>query len=49
MIILTGCSLIGNEPIEKISCPPMLREKTYKAMQADELADYRIAVEKCKQ
>lgn len=29
-------------------CPPMLREATYKAMQADEVADYRIAVEKCR-
>jgi hypothetical protein len=32
----------------RTECPPMLREATYKAMQADEIADYRIAVEKCR-
>jgi hypothetical protein len=26
----------------------MLREATYRAMQADERRDYRIAVERCK-
>ena len=44
--ILTGCCSTGNVVIEH-DCPPMLRAATYQAMQADELADYRIAVEKC--
>lgn len=44
--ILTGCCSTGNVAI-KHDCPPMLRAATYQAMQADELADYRIAVEKC--
>lgn len=47
LITLTGCASTGNVQI-KHSCPPMLREATYQAMQADELADYRIAVEQCK-
>ena len=45
--ILTGCCQHTAVQI-KPTCPPMLREATYKAMQADEIADYRIAVEKCK-
>lgn len=45
--ILTGCAGTGDVQI-RTECPPMLREATYKAMQADEVADYRIAVEKCK-
>lgn len=48
-LVLSGCSTHTCAPIEKPSCPPMLREQTYKAMQTDELADYRIAVESCKQ
>lgn len=47
LITLTGCASTGNVQI-KPTCPPMLREATYQAMQADELADYRIAVEQCK-
>lgn len=47
LITLTGCASTGNVQI-KHTCPPMLREATYQAMQADELADYRIAVEQCK-
>lgn len=46
-IILTGCASTGSVQI-KHECPPMLREATYSAMQADEVADYRIAVEKCR-
>lgn len=46
-ITLSGCANTGNVQI-KHTCPPMLREATYQAMQADELADYRIAVEQCK-
>lgn len=46
-LILNGCATIGNAPIKQ-TCPPMLRTATYNAMQADELADYRIAVEQCK-
>lgn len=46
-IILTGCVSSGSVQT-RIECPPMLREATYRAMQADEVADYRIAVEKCK-
>lgn len=46
-ITLSGCASTGNVQI-KHTCPPMLREATYQAMQADELADYRIAVEQCK-
>lgn len=46
-IILTGCASTGSVQI-RYECPPMLREATYKAMQADEVADYRIAVEKCR-
>ena len=42
-----GCATTGSVQIRTV-CPPMLREATYKAMQADEVADYRIAVEKCK-
>ena len=45
---LLGCCPNINAPIEYPSCPPMLREATYKAMQADERRDYRIAIEKCK-
>ena len=48
MITLSSCCQNGNAPIEYPSCPPMLREATYKAMQADERRDYRIAIEKCK-
>lgn len=47
LITLTGCASTGNVQI-KHTCPPMLREATYQAMQPDELADYRIAVEQCK-
>ena len=47
-IICSGCSTRTCAPIEYPSCPPMLREATYKAMQADERRDYRIAIEKCK-
>lgn len=47
LITLTGCASTGSVQI-KHTCPPMLREATYQAMQADELADYRIAVEQCK-
>lgn len=47
LITLSGCASTGNVQI-KHTCPPMLREATYQAMQADELADYRIAVEQCK-
>ena len=47
LIICSGCC--PNTGVQtKIECPPMLREATYKAMQADEVADYRIAVEKCR-
>lgn len=46
--ICSGCAKTGCAPIEYPSCPPMLREATYKAMQADERRDYRIAIEKCK-
>lgn len=46
-ITLTGCASTGCVP-NKPTCPPMLREATYRAMQPDELADYRIAVEQCK-
>ena len=46
-LVLSGCSTHTCVPIEYPSCPPMLREKTYKAMQADERRDYRIAVERC--
>jgi hypothetical protein len=45
--ILTGCVNTTDVQIKPV-CPPMLREATYKAMQADEVADYRIAVEKCR-
>ena len=45
--ILSGCATTGNVQIRTV-CPPMLREATYEAMQADEVADYRIAVEKCR-
>lgn len=43
--ITAGCATTGYAPIN--TCPPMLRESTYKAMQADERRDYRIAVELC--
>lgn len=46
-IICNGCCQHTAVQI-KPTCPPMLREATYRAMQADEIADYRIAVEKCK-
>lgn len=46
-LIVSGCTTTG--PVEiRYACPPMLRTATYNAMQADELADYRIAVEQCK-
>jgi hypothetical protein len=45
--ILCSCCPVTSVQI-KTECPPMLREATYKAMQADEIADYRIAVEKCR-
>ena len=48
LFLLSGCVSRGCAPIEYPSCPPMLREATYKAMQADERRDYRIAIEKCK-
>lgn len=50
LIVLTtcvGCAKTTAVQI-KYTCPPMLRTATYNAMQADELADYRIAVEQCK-
>lgn len=47
LIICSGCCPSSNVQI-RTECPPMLREATYKAMQADEVADYRIAVEKCR-
>lgn len=47
MLICGGCTTTGPVQI-KPTCPPMLRAATYNAMQADELADYRIAVEQCK-
>lgn len=47
IICLTGCCQNTSVQIKPV-CPPMLREATYKAMQADEVADYRIAVEKCR-
>ena len=49
LTILTGCCANTGVRIEIPSCPPLLREATYKAMQADERRDYRIAVEKCQQ
>lgn len=48
MTILAGCCNTTAVQI-KPSCPPMLRATTYRAMQADEIADYRIAVESCKE
>lgn len=48
ILSLNGCCRITAELIEVPSCPPMLREATYRAMQADERRDYRIAIEKCK-
>ena len=47
MSTVSGCTTTGNVEIRRV-CPPMLRAATYNAMQADELADYRIAVEQCK-
>lgn len=48
LIVLTLPSCCPNSSVQiRTECPPMLREATYKAMQADEVADYRIAVEKC--
>lgn len=47
LITCVGCVKTTSVQI-KPACPPMLREATYKAMQADEIADYRIAVEKCR-
>ena len=47
LAICNGCTTTGSVQIRTV-CPPMLREATYKAMQADEVADYRIAVEKCR-
>lgn len=47
-ITLTSCSRHICVPIEVPSCPPMLREATYRAMQADERRDYRIAIESCR-
>ena len=46
-IILTGCCKTGVVRIELPTCPPMLRDATYRAMQADERRDYRIAVQRC--
>lgn len=48
MLICSGCSKHIAAAIEYPSCPPMLREATYRAMQADERRDYRIAIEECK-
>lgn len=48
LFLLSGCAKTGNAPIEYPSCPPMLREATYRAMQADERRDYRIAIESCR-
>lgn len=47
LLILPSCVNTTSVQIKPV-CPPMLREATYKAMQADEVADYRIAVEKCR-
>ena len=47
LITCVGCARTTSVQIKPV-CPPMLREATYKAMQADEIADYRIAVEKCR-
>lgn len=47
LFLLAGCARTTSVQIKPV-CPPMLREATYKAMQADEVADYRIAVEKCR-
>lgn len=47
LITCVGCARTTSVQIKPV-CPPMLREATYKAMQADEVADYRIAVEKCR-
>jgi hypothetical protein len=47
LLILPSCAKPTSVQIKPV-CPPMLREATYKAMQADEIADYRIAVEKCR-
>ena len=46
-ITLTGCCKTGAVRIEVPTCPPMLRDATYRAMQADERRDYRIAVQRC--
>lgn len=49
VIVSTLPSCCPNTSVQiRSECPPMLREATYKAMQADEIADYRIAVEKCR-
>ena len=49
VILLTLPSCCPSTSVQiRTVCPPMLREATYKAMQADEVADYRIAVEKCR-
>ena len=47
-ITLTGCCKTGAVRIEVPTCPPMLRDATYRAMQADERRDYRIAVQRCR-
>lgn len=47
LVTANGCTTTGPVQI-KPTCPPMLRTATYNAMQTDELADYRIAVEQCK-
>lgn len=46
-ITLTGCCKTGVVRIEVPTCPPMLRDATYRVMQADERRDYRIAVQRC--
>lgn len=50
LIVLTTCvGCVKTTDVQiKHTCPPMLRTATYNAMQTDELADYRIAVEQCK-
>lgn len=47
ILTLNGCAKTTCVPIEVPTCPPMLRDATYRAMQADERRDYRVAVELC--
>lgn len=47
IVFLNGCCKTTVEQIEVPTCPPLLREATYKAMQTDERRDYMIAVKFC--